>query len=543
MRTHARSGAGGGARLAGVFGIDLRALAVLRIGIGLVLLLDLAARARLFRASYTDAGAVPRALLDPWMKETIAPFHLWTGGFAGAALLHGLALLFALMLLLGLRTRVAALASWLLLLSIQVRNPFLINFGDHILRVCFFWALFLPLGAVWSLDARRAAPRAPGAGVVCSVASAALLLQVCFIYFFTAILKSGPDWHGDGTALYFALQYDSIVRPLGLWLREQLLLTRLLTWGTLLLEYLGPFAMLAPVAWLRVAATLGFVGLHLGIAACLNLGIFPMIDIVVLLPFLPSPVWDALERLLRRLPGPWRAARAESGGAAAESAREAPGARGAAAPGLPALRYARAALVGALLAYVFAFNLGTVWSGVVLPAPLVRAGRILGLNQEWRMFTPSPGREDGWFVLPARLADGSLVDLSPQGPLLRWGKPERGWAATPSVRWGFYLYNLSFTTSNGAARRSHVRWLCREWNRAHPPEQQAERVDVFFMHEQTASPGEKRRLQPRYLASHECPKPGERPAPGWDVAVPESGAPPAPLVGSPSRPAAPRERG
>ena len=36
----------------------------------------------------------------------------------------------------------------------------------------------------------------------------ALLAQVMFVYFFSALLKSGPTW-SDGTAVYYALNIDS----------------------------------------------------------------------------------------------------------------------------------------------------------------------------------------------------------------------------------------------------------------------------------------------------------------------------------------------
>jgi hypothetical protein len=507
-----------GALLDRIFGIDLRALAMLRIGIGLVLVLDLCARTRHFTASYTDGGPFPLALLDPWMRETVAPFHLWSGAFAYQALLFALSLVLAAMLLVGLHTRVAAVGSWLLLVSLQVRNPFLLNFGDHILRVCFFWALFLPLGRVWSLDARRAAAPPPARITVRSVASAAFLLQVGFVYFFTALLKTAPDWHRDGMALYYALQYDSIARPFALWLREQVFLTKLLTRGTFVLELVGPFLALVPLWPVRTFAALSLMGLHVGIALCLNLGIFPLIDIVVLLPFLPSQVWDRLEALVARTRG--APVRAREAVAAAAAASRGPWQR------------AGAAALGVLLAYVFAYNLTTV-SRLVLPEPLVRIGRTLGLNQEWRMFTPRPAREDGRLVFAGRVADGRLVDLAPWGSELTWSKPPRGWQATVSVRWGFYLDLMRFTSANGTVRREHVRWLCSQWNGAHPPAQRLERIDVFYVHEDTAPPGQSRRLEKRYVASHECPERGGRMSPGWDVAVPESGAPPPPFATGP----------
>src|SRR5262245_1038811 len=123
------AGARASSRLARVFEIDPRSLAALRIGLGSVLVVDLVFRASEFRATYTDAGAVPRSLLDPWMRETIAPLHLVSGDFAWQALLYVVALVFASLFALGFRTRIAAVASWLLMLSLQVRNPFVLNFG------------------------------------------------------------------------------------------------------------------------------------------------------------------------------------------------------------------------------------------------------------------------------------------------------------------------------------------------------------------------------------------------------------------------------
>jgi hypothetical protein len=515
---------GGRPILERMFGIDLRALATVRIGLGLVLLIDLASRANHFRAGYTDAGAVPRDLLDPWLTETIAPLHLLSGGFAWPALLFGLALVSALMLVLGVRARLAAVVSWLLLVSLQVRNPFVLNFGDDILRLCLFWALFLPLD-------RRAAlgrERVPGtAGVECSLASAAFLLQVCFVYFFTAVLKRGADWHGDGTALYYALQFDLLARPLGLWLGQFVGFTQLVTWATLALEYVGPFLLIAPHPLARVAAVAAFCALHLAISATMRLGVFPWIDVTVLLAFLPREAWDWLEGLGWRLMG------------SRDGVPEAPATSAVASGG--GLSRARSVVVGALLLLVFVENLASAWPGQTALAPVNRVGRFLGLQQNWQMFAPFPPRDGGWFVMPGRVADGRLVDLSPHGPELTWRKPESVSGEMPSARWGFYLLQNRFPDQNGPVRRGHARWLCSQWNRAHPAAERLLRVDIFFMLEASTPPGVEPRVVSRHLASHECPAPGAAPAPGWDLAVRESGPQPRPVAAPPfpsARPAA-----
>lgn len=505
--------AGARAVLERVFGIDPRSLAAVRIGFGAILVVDLLFRAGELRASYTDSGAVPRALLDPWLTETIAPLHMLSGSFAWQATLFGIAGIAALCLLVGFQTRVAAVVSWLLLLSLQARNPLLLNFGDAILRVCILWALFLPLGRCWSIDAARSA-RPPSTAPVVSMASAAFLLQVFLIYLFTAIMKTGADWHEDGTALYYAMQLDWLVQPFGIWLREHFRLTQLLTWSTLVLEYTGPFLLISPFWPLRLAAALAFAGLHIGISASLRLGVFPWIDVTILMAFVPREAWDAIEQRVR----------------GARPAVEPPVVS---PPSRRPLAHAASIALASLLGYVVLHNAAGAWPSLQLPDATERALRWIGLQQRWLMFTPNVTRDDGWFVIPAQLDDGRIIDLSPHGPAVHWEKPALLSADFSSARWARYLHQTSNPEANGSLRRAYVRWLCREWNGSHAATEQIGRVDVFFVHERSAPPGLAPETQPLHLASHDCPRAGERPSPGWDVAVPESGAAPRPLVEPP----------
>ena len=55
--------------LRSVFGIDPRALVSLRIGLAGFLMLDLLLRALHLRALYSDAGVMPRTLVDPFYRE------------------------------------------------------------------------------------------------------------------------------------------------------------------------------------------------------------------------------------------------------------------------------------------------------------------------------------------------------------------------------------------------------------------------------------------------------------------------------------------
>lgn len=477
-----------GARLAPVLGLDPRGLAALRIGLGGALLVDLWMRTGKFRALYTDEGVFPRAFLDPPMLVTVAPLHLLGGSFAWAALLFGAAFVFAVLLLLGLFTRLASVASWFLVVSIQSRQPLVLNFGDDLIRLSLFWAMFLPLGTRWSLDARRRLPAAGPRAPVCNVATAAFQLQIAFVYFFTAMFKSGADWRETGLALFYALHLDAWVTPFGVWLRQFVAFTRVLTFSTLILEFVGPFLLFAPVWWIRTLTVLAFLGLHLGIAASYRLGIFPWVDLVVLLPFFPAPVWDRVERLVSGATPPAVTPAAQPG---------------AASPG----RRIRQAAIAVPLLYVFAYNVDGVHP-LGLPRWATETGYWLRLNQKWLMFTPNASRVDGWWVIPGTLADGRQIDLSLHGPDLTWQKPASISAENEPFRWALYMAQMSDAATNVILRVRWADWRCRDWNRTHSGPERLEKLDMYFMLEETLDVGLGVRLTKRFMLSRACPAEG-----------------------------------
>jgi predicted DCC family thiol-disulfide oxidoreductase YuxK len=294
-----------------LFGIDTRSLAAFRVGLALVLLVDLWFRAGGVVAFYTDHGVLPRdQLLQADADYRWHPsLHALSGEAWWQWTLITLAAAAAGMLLVGWRTRVAAVVSWALLTSIQSRNPQVLQGGDVLLRCLLFWGMLLPLGASWSIDRARAPAAEPVPRRVAGVPTAALLLQTCFLYWFAALLKSHAEWRTDFTAVAYALSIDQLATPFGHWLLGFPGLLKDLTRGTLIQEAFGPFLpfvpalLLAPASarlaelgaqWGRLLVVLLFVGFHLGLAATMELGPFPYVCWVAWLPFLPEMFWDGL---------------------------------------------------------------------------------------------------------------------------------------------------------------------------------------------------------------------------------------------------------
>src|SRR5262249_1652986 len=128
------------AKIADLFGLDLRSLALFRICLGVLLIWDLVIRSFDMTAHYTDDGVMPRSEMpEKWPRL----LHSLGGSATFEAMLFVVAGIVALGLAAGYRTTLAAFLSWLLLHSLFGRNYLILQGGDAFLRVMLFWGMFL----------------------------------------------------------------------------------------------------------------------------------------------------------------------------------------------------------------------------------------------------------------------------------------------------------------------------------------------------------------------------------------------------------------
>ena len=284
-------------RVQQVFGIDLRTLAAFRVYAATLILVDLGFRATQLGVHYTDAGLLPRSVITAVLGHQGAfSLHLASGSFWFQSVLFSVAALLALSLLIGYRTRLVTVLSWMLLVSVQVRNPVINSGADLLLSALLFWGMFLPLGGRWSVDAALD-PRADSyPNQYCSVASGAMLVQVMSVYFFTAFLKSGAEWWPDGTAVYYALHLDMFATHLGVFIRDWPVLLQWLTWLVLVLEFVCPVIVFLPffTVPLRLICLALLAAMHIGFELCLEVELFPYVSLLSLTVFIPGWLWDVL---------------------------------------------------------------------------------------------------------------------------------------------------------------------------------------------------------------------------------------------------------
>lgn len=429
-----------------VLELDYRSLALFRIALGVVLTLDWVSRGAHRVAHYSGEGVLPlsRFLEAGFPDPNAGLFSLLylSDDPRYVTAFFALGLASAIALTVGYRTRISGPLCWLLLLSVQHRNPLLLHKGDSYLLLLLLWGSLLPWGEAFALDVPRRHPESPPL----SVAGVAYLTQVFLVYACTAAMRTSQAWSVDGTALYDAFHLAPLSRPtsdlvLAMGPRFTAAVT-LTIWG---MESFGPALLWLPYARARMLAVGLIVAFHLSIEATMYVFNFAWIAIAAPLGLLPAEFWSSrlgrmLERGLRRL-FPARPAAEEAPPRWEEALRQA---------------VATAALVAAL--YFLAHD-------VRAEDPGYRWIRHAGLNQRWGMFSPAPATVFGWQSIEGHLADGSVVDLLTGGlyPPGHYRREPR-WI---DQRWEEYQI-MTMLNSFGSHPAAFLHVVVGEWNARHP---------------------------------------------------------------------------
>lgn len=509
-------------------GIDARSLALYRVGLGAVLLADLLLRSRDLVAFYTDDGVLPRAVLISSFSD---PAHLSLHHLSGQAWAQGalfvLAGVAAAALLVGYRSGVATFVSWALLVSLHARNPVILHGGDVLLRMLLFWALFLPLGERWSVDARRRAGArtdgraddglhggtpAPDGGAgdatrggaddtirgetgdatlrgprrrVVGTASAVALLQLVVVYVYNAVAKLSGELWLQGRAIDYVFSLDQFTTFVGDALAAYPVLLHALDYLWLGMLVCSPLLVLL-TGYRRAVLAFLFAGMHVGMLLTMRLELFPVTVVTALVLFVPGTVWDDLLPWLSAW-GRRRGLDPRAGWAAAARRRLDAALPRIRVDGVP--HWVRRVERGAVTVLpVLFFALVLLWFvqplGVVdLPDEAEAVAHATQVHQQWSLFAPDPPRVDGWYVVPGRLENGSRVDALHRTQV-RWDRPPDVASKYPNERWRKYLVNLRRPGFSG--HRSHLSaYLCERWNERH--ETDLIEVTLYFM-EQPSRP-------------------------------------------------------
>jgi len=508
-------------RLKLVFSIDYRSLALFRICLGAVILADLFLRAFDLGDFYTDQGVVRR---HEWLS-VINEYH-WSlyaihGHWVFAAFLFVVSAIAALCLLIGYRTRIASIVCWIMVLSVVNRNTYILQGGDELLCALVFWAMFLPLGHRWSVDnLRRVTPAGHASSVTTnqleaadqshfSMATVAVILQVLYLYFFTAILKTGAPWRETMEAAFYAVSLQHFATPIGTFMAQFPGFLKFGTFWVIVVEFVAPFLVLLP--WFHLPARLiglaCLYSLHIGFLFMLHIGLFPLVDFTALTLLIPAGLWlwadrqSALQRMgasiasglsglfgkvSRCLPFPPTGATAHSGP--------------------PKDKLAVQLLAGFFLVVVTYTNIAGIKELKIVEPGWVRVPKhMTRLDQRWDMFAPFPLTYSLYPLLEGILRDGSKVNLLTfeEGAPVR-ELPEYQYPVYGGYRWRKFLGRVHSSSSDNI-RSGYGAYLCRRWNQpGRPRDKELAWSDLRFIRSHTNTTGEPKKQNEVKTWEHWC---------------------------------------
>jgi len=483
------------------FSVDLRSLAITRIAFGILILADLFIRSRFLKDFYTDEGVLSLyALKRIYEGNYYTSVHALSGDYYFQLFLFLLAAIFAFFLLIGFFTRIATIVSWALLVSLNLRNPLLLQGGDIIFRCLLFWGIFTPWAERFSVDSYFKKIKIEK-NFIFSLPALAFIIQILFMYLFTGMLKTGDPWRKDYTAIYYALSIDHFSFLLGPYIYKFPQLMKGLTFSIIWIELLGPLLLLIP--YRNSLFRYIFVGLiasfQFGLTLTMKIGLFPWISIASLLILLPPSFWDFLPGLQNFLS---RNFAKLSGGIKYYI------------KGIDNWYYYRLIvprffniitniLIIFLIVFVLFWNLKHSYADTFsFINKLTFVGKATQLRQKWNMFAPKPYSSDGWYVIVGLLDNGEIVDVFRNGKEVSWDPPENRRDDFSSYRWRKLTRNM-YKEKNKRFRRFYSKYICDKWNNNRNGPKLKE-MDMYFVSEYTLPDYKFREHKINKRYSYEC---------------------------------------
>ena len=277
-----------------MFELDTRAIGIFRIALGLVLLADQIVRLADWQALHGPDSLMAQEANHRWEGIWVWSVYWMSENRALPYVLEVIRAFATVGLILGIRSRMMAFIAFVIVSSVLNYNPLPLQGGDRVLAVMVFFAIFLPLGGRYSLESlwhgrdERKSLR--------SIGAAAYAIQVILVFFMAGILKTDPAWTSDFTAISMAVHLEDFATDLARLWRHWDPLSYTLTFIVIWIEWLAPVVALGPGLWARSIGVGALLALEIGIWLSLEVGLFPFISIVSLLPLIPGHWLDLVVR-------------------------------------------------------------------------------------------------------------------------------------------------------------------------------------------------------------------------------------------------------
>lgn len=426
---------------------DARVLSIGRILIAFIILVDLIYRYQNLVAHYTNEGVLPALVLKeyyPFYQYYIS-IHNFFDTISGQKILFGFHFLITLLLLIGYKTRIFTLLSFVMLLSLHHRNPVILQGGDDLLRITLFYMIFLPWGRFYSVDS-IVEKNSIKKDIDFSWIYVVFLLNISIVYLFSAFLKDAAEWRDSGTAIYYALSLDTLRIGIGNVLYKNFILMKILT-GVVyyFFEIIVPLLLIFSFnLFIRNFSAMMIIVLHLMIMSSLKVGIFPFVGIstafMLLVPMNKNINFEFKASLLDKI------------------------------------------FSVVILMLVLRYNLATI-NVIEITLWEDRLLNSIGLSQRWNMFSPGVKRYEGWLILRGIKSDNSEWDIIHNSPDIHYQRTEKNFNFIQGDRWRKFLENYEQRQYN-FLKPYYCRYLIRKWNEEHK-DNSVEALNILFMKKTT----------------------------------------------------------
>jgi hypothetical protein len=461
---------------------DLRALALMRISIAIVIILDLSIRISNLELFYSDTGVFPLSMLFQYAwNPYYFSIHTVSGLWQFQLIIFLLSYFCAGMMLLGFRTRLFTFLSWVLMLSLHNRNGLILQGGDDLLRMVLFWSIFIPWGNRYSCDRLLNDSTEKEETQICTVATIAYLLQVIYLYTGSALLKE-KEWNSEYSALYYAYSLDQIAYPITKYIYYYPELLKKLTFVVYYFELLVPVLFFIPIkhAWFRFAAVLLIIFFHALNSLTLLIGLFPLIGIATVIGMFPAFSMDRFEKFMKpvRKKISWLLLGVTFFINHFVSWKKQ------VYVFKPIFQKIQIGLLIFLIVFVFDWNFSNIsFVTSKIPDSLRFIGYSLRLDQCWGMFAPGVFKDDGWYIVEGSTDKGDKINLLDPDKKLNFNKPKSVVGMFENDRWRKYSENYLFDY-NEYMRGYFCSYCKRVWNEKHP-DKKVNSLRVIYMKEFT----------------------------------------------------------
>jgi hypothetical protein len=129
---------------------------------------------------------------------------------------------------------------------------------------------------------------------------------------------------------------------------------------------------------------------------------------------------------------------------------------------------------------------------------------VIGINQNWALFAPSPAKGSGWYMFDGTQENGTHVDVFHPDLPLTTAKPSDISASFPNDRWRKYLLNISSTSSAAKNGPYLGAYFCNSWNVSHEGDEKLSSLRVTFFDELTELQYLRKTVVPITLTDIDC---------------------------------------